>query len=281
MSEVTGMNDGKKLRTLKNPKKYRTIFLSDIHLGFKGCQADFLLDFLSRTESDFLYLVGDIFDGWEMKKKSYWPASHQKVVNAILKKAATGTRVIYTPGNHDESARHYCGHTFDNIEIRDTAMHEAADGRKLLVLHGDQFDTVVQCNRFLSKAGSTMYGRLLTLNRVINAVRGLLGLPYWSLAAHLKHKVKNVVSYIGRFEEAVVNSARSQGVQGVVCGHIHHAEITMFGDTLYCNTGDWVESCTAMVENRNGKLEILKWTELAELIKSGQRPKRAPALNAA
>lgn len=268
-------------RRLKNQKKYRTIFLSDIHLGFKGCQADFLLDFLSKTESEFLYLVGDIFDGWEMQKKSYWPSSHQKVVNAILKKAATGTRVIYTPGNHDESARHYCGHTFDNIEIRDTAIHETVDGRKLLILHGDQFDTVVQCSRFLSKAGATMYGRLLTMNRVINAVRSLFGLPYWSLAAHLKHKVKNVVSYIGRFEEAVVSSARTQGVQGVVCGHIHHAEMMKMGDILYCNTGDWVESCTAMVENRNGKLEILKWTEQAELIKSDQRPKRAPALNAA
>jgi UDP-2,3-diacylglucosamine pyrophosphatase LpxH len=280
-TEVTGMSVTAKTRPLRHPLHYRTIFLSDIHLGFKGCQADFLLDFLNATESDFLYLVGDIFDGWEMKKKSYWPSSHQNVVNAILKKAAAGTRVIYTPGNHDESARHYCGHTFDNIEIRDTAVHETADGRRLLVLHGDQFDAIVQCSPFLSKVGSTMYGHLLQLNRVINALRSVVGLPYWSIAAHLKHKVKNVMSYIGRFEEAVVSSARAQKVHGVVCGHIHKAEIAQFGDTLYCNTGDWVESCTAMVEGHNGELAIMKWTEQAELHRSEKAPKKAAALHAA
>lgn len=246
---------------LKMKKRYRSIFISDVHLGFKSCQAEFLLDFLKSTESEYLYLVGDIFDGWELQKKSYWPNSHQKVVNKILKKAAKGTRVIYTPGNHDESARNYCGHKFDNIEVSNTAIHETADGRRLLVLHGDQFDTVVQCSPFLSKIGSSMYGHLLMLNRTINWVRRCVGLPYWSIAAHLKNKVKNVVSYIGRFEEAVVNSARAENLQGVVCGHIHHAEIAMFGEILYCNTGDWVESCTAMVESSDGKLEILRWTE--------------------
>jgi UDP-2,3-diacylglucosamine pyrophosphatase LpxH len=253
---------------IKIKKRYRSIFISDIHLGFKSCQAEFLLDFLSSTESEYLYLVGDIFDGWEMQKRTYWPNSHQKVVNKILKKAAKGTRVIYTPGNHDESARHYCGYRFDNIEIKDTAIHNTADGRKLLVLHGDQFDTVVQCSPFLSRIGSSMYGNLLILNRSINWARRLVGLPYWSIAAHLKHKVKNVVSYIGRFEEAVVSSALTQDVQGVVCGHIHHAEMAMFGDILYCNTGDWVESCTAMVEASDGKLEILRWADDAVKLKS-------------
>jgi UDP-2,3-diacylglucosamine pyrophosphatase LpxH len=253
---------------IKIKKRYRSIFISDIHLGFKSCQAEFLLDFLSSTESEYLYLVGDIFDGWEMQKRTYWPNSHQKVVNKILKKAAKGTRVIYTPGNHDESARHYCGYRFDNIEIKDTAIHNTADGRKLLVLHGDQFDTVVQCSPFLSRIGSSMYGNLLILNRSINWARRLVGLPYWSIAAHLKHKVKNVVSYIGRFEEAVVSSALTQDVQGVVCGHIHHAEMAMFGDILYCNTGDWVESCTAMVEASDGKLEILRWADDAAKLKS-------------
>lgn len=266
---------------LNKTTKYRAIFLSDIHLGFKGCQADILLDFLARTESEYLYLVGDIFDGWEMKKKSFWPPSHQSVVNAILKKAAKGTRVIYTPGNHDESARHYCGHSFDNIEIRDTAIHTTADEREFLVLHGDQFDSVVKYSPMLSKVGSSMYANLLFVNRLINAARRLIGLPYWSLAAHLKHKVKNVVSYIGKFEEAVVESARLEKVQGVICGHIHHAEIVMFEDILYCNTGDWVESCTAMVEGHNGKLSILKWTEQAELLKADGRDKTATALNAA
>tara|TARA_R100001377_G_scaffold21375_1_gene11290 strand:- start:432 stop:1259 length:828 start_codon:yes stop_codon:yes gene_type:complete len=275
------MSATKTARALQNPLKYRAIFLSDIHLGFKGCQADFLLDFLNRTDSEFLYLVGDIFDGWEMKKKTYWPASHQAVVNAILAKAAKGTRVIYTPGNHDESARHYCGHRFDNIEIADTAIHVTADARKLLVLHGDQFDSVVKYSPFLSKVGSSMYSHLLFLNRLINGVRSLTGRPYWSLAAHLKHKVKNVVSYIGKFEEAVVASARLEQVQGVVCGHIHHAEIAMFEDVLYCNTGDWVESCTAMVEGHNGELKILRWTEVAEQLSSGRRSQKSPALNAA
>tara|TARA_R110002167_G_scaffold89012_6_gene240075 strand:+ start:10289 stop:11110 length:822 start_codon:yes stop_codon:yes gene_type:complete len=273
------MSAAKTASPLQNPLKYRAIFLSDIHLGFKGCQADFLLDFLNRSESEFLYLVGDIFDGWEMKKKTFWPASHQAVVNAILAKAAKGTRVIYTPGNHDESARHYCGHRFENIEISDTAIHITADARKLLVLHGDQFDSVVKYSPFLSKVGSSMYSHLLFLNRIINGARRLAGLPYWSLAAHLKHKVKNVVSYIGKFEEAVVASARLEQVQGVVCGHIHHAEITMFEDVLYCNTGDWVESCTAMVEAHNGALEILRWTEDAQRLTTNELDE--PALNAA
>lgn len=275
------MSAAKTASPLQNPLKYRAIFLSDIHLGFKGCQANFLLDFLKRTDSEFLYLVGDIFDGWEMKKKSYWPASHQAVVNAILKKAANGTKVIYTPGNHDESARHYCGHRFDNIEISDTAIHTTIDDRKLLVLHGDQFDSVVKYSPFLSKVGSSMYGHLLFLNRIINGARRLIGLPYWSLAAHLKHKVKNVVSYIGKFEEAVVASARLEQVQGVVCGHIHHAEIVMFEDVLYCNTGDWVESCTAMVEGHNGALEILRWTETTEQLKADTLTEQEPSLNAA
>ncbi|MDX1491480.1 MAG: UDP-2,3-diacylglucosamine diphosphatase [Pseudohongiellaceae bacterium] len=265
---------------LKIKKRYRSIFISDVHLGFKSCQAEFLLDFLSRTESEYLYLVGDIFDGWEMQKKTFWPNSHQKVVNKILKKAAKGTRVIYTPGNHDESARHYCGHTFDNIEVKDTAIHETADGRKLLVLHGDQFDTVVQCSPFISRIGSSMYGHLLLINRTINWMRRCVGLPYWSIAAHLKGKVKNVISYIGRFEEAVVNSAHTQNVQGVVCGHIHHAEMAMFGDILYCNTGDWVESCTAMVESNDGKLEILRWTESGEKLKA-DAASETPSLSAA
>lgn len=275
------MSAAKTVSPMQNPLKYRAIFLSDIHLGFKGCQADFLLDFLNSTESEFLYLVGDIFDGWEMKKKSFWPASHQAVVNAILKKAAKGTKVIYTPGNHDESARHYCGHSFDNIQICDTAVHTTADQRKLLVLHGDQFDSVVKYSPFLSKVGSSMYSYLLLLNRIINSSRNLVGLPYWSLAAHLKHKVKNVVSYIGKFEEAVVESARFEEVQGVVCGHIHHAEIVMFEDVLYCNTGDWVESCTAMVEAYSGALKILRWTEDAEQLVADEDQRRIPALNAA
>ncbi len=245
----------------KSVTRYRAIFISDLHLGFRGCQADRLLDFLRSTESEFLYLAGDIFDGWEMKKRPYWPPEHQEVVKLILHKAANGTQVIYTPGNHDECARDFCGHSFDNILVRDTAIHTTANDKKLLVLHGDQFDTVVKISPWLAHIGASMYGKLLLLNRLVNAARKLLGKPYWSLAAHLKNRVKNVVSYIGRFEEAVINSTRSQNLDGVVCGHIHHAEITHFGDTLYCNTGDWVESCTALIEKPNGELAILRWAD--------------------
>lgn len=245
-------------------KRYRSIFISDLHLGFKDCQADLLIDFLNKTDSDYLYLVGDIFDGWELKKRPYWPDSHQQVVKLILNKAANGTRVIYTPGNHDERARDFCGHQFDRIEVKHSAVHETSAGKKMLVLHGDQFDTVVKISPVLAHLGSTMYGHLLFMNRIVNGARRLFGKPYWSLAAHLKHRVKNVVSYIGRFEEAVINSTRSQQLDGVICGHIHHAEITSFGKTLYCNTGDWVESCTALIESADGQLQILRWADAEE-----------------
>lgn len=260
----------------KASHKVRSIFISDLHLGFRGCQADQLLDFLRSTESEFLYLAGDIFDGWEMKKRPYWPPEHQAVVKLILEKAANGTKVIYTPGNHDECARDFCGHSFDNILVRDTAIHTTADNKRLLVLHGDQFDTVVQVSPWLAHVGASMYGKLLLLNRLVNGVRQLLGKPYWSLAAHLKNRVKNVVSYIGRFEEAVVNSTRSQKLDGVVCGHIHHAEITRFGDTLYCNTGDWVESCTALIERANGALEIMRWVDERNRRKAPESPEVLP-----
>ncbi len=260
--------------------KYRSIFISDVHLGFRGCQAEFLLNFLHSTKSDYLYLIGDIFDGWEMRKKAYWPTAHQEVVNCILQKAASGTMVVYTPGNHDEVARAYCNQSFDNIHVLDTAIHSTADRRRLLILHGDQFDTVIKISPLLAKLGSKMYGQLLFVNRLLNRIREMIGLPYWSIASHLKHKVKNVVSYIGKFEEAVVNSARAQNLDGVVCGHIHHAEMTYFGDTLYCNTGDWVESCTALVENQDGSLEILKWTEQAHQFPSLALAKELHAVDA-
>ncbi|MDT8429073.1 MAG: UDP-2,3-diacylglucosamine diphosphatase [Pseudomonadales bacterium] len=250
------------------PVKYRSIFISDTHLGFRGCQAEFLSSFLNSTQSDYLYLIGDILDGWEMRKKVYWPQSHQEVVNTILQKAASGTMVVYTPGNHDEVARSYCDQSFDNIHVRHTAIHETAGNRRLLILHGDQFDTVIKVSPLLARLGSTMYDKLLRLNRLVNFFRKLFGKPYWSLAAHLKNKVKNVVSYMSRFEEAVVNSARAQNLDGVVCGHIHHAEITHYDDILYCNTGDWVESCTALVERQDGSLEIIRWTEQAQTVRS-------------
>ena len=243
------------------PSRWRAIYLSDIHLGTRGCQAEMLLDFLRSNESDYLYLVGDIVDGWRLKRWWYWPQSHNDVVQKILRKARKGTRVIYVPGNHDEAARHYCGLLFGGVELKSEAVHETADGRKLLVIHGDMFDAVVLHARWLAILGDWAYALALRLNVAFDLVRRTLGLPYWSLSAFLKHKVKNAVEYIGNFERAVASEARRRGVDGVVCGHIHHAEMRDIDGVLYCNDGDWVESCTALVEDHDGRMSILRWAD--------------------
>lgn len=248
-------------------KPFKTIFISDTHLGFRGCRADFLLDFLKSTECEKLYLVGDIVDFWEMKKRVHWPLEHTAVLKEILKKSRNGTKVYYVPGNHDELIREYDGSVFENIVVADQLMHETADGRKLLVLHGDQFDAVVKCSPLLAKAGSRMYDWLLLANHYYNWGRRKLGFPYWSLSAYIKHRVKNAVSYISKFEEAVAYEAKRRGADGLVCGHIHHAEIREINGVLYCNDGDWVESCTALVEQHDGSLELIYWTEQAHLVK--------------
>jgi UDP-2,3-diacylglucosamine pyrophosphatase LpxH len=248
----------------KEKLKVRSVWISDIHLGFRGCSADFLLDFLHKVECDYLYLVGDIIDVWEMKKKMFWPQAHNNVIRTLLGKAKHNTKVIYVPGNHDEILRDYDGAVFGNVEIQNEVIHTTADNRKLLILHGDQFDSVVKISPLLAKVGSRLYEWLLRANRYVNLVRRKLGFSYWSLAAFLKHKVKNAVQYISHFEEAVAHEAARQGVDGVVCGHIHRAEIARHHDIDYYNCGDWVESCTALVEHPNGEMEILHWTELVE-----------------
>lgn len=243
--------------------KYRTVWISDIHLGTSGCNADMLDDFLHSIECQTLYLVGDIVDGWRLKKGWYWPAKHNDVVRRILKLAARGTRVIYVPGNHDEVLRDYVGFHFGGVEIVYEAIHETADGRKLLVTHGDVFDGVVLYARWLAFLGDQAYTLLLKANVVVNALRRFLKLPYWSLSAHLKKRVKNAVQYVCRFEEAVAHEAESRGLDGVVCGHIHYAEIRKIGDVTYFNDGDWVESCTALVESAQGQISILNWADHA------------------
>jgi UDP-2,3-diacylglucosamine pyrophosphatase LpxH len=248
----------------KEKIKVRSVWISDIHLGFRGCSADFLLDFLHKVECDYLYLVGDIIDIWEMKKKMFWPQAHNNVIRTLLGKAKHNTKVIYVPGNHDEILRDYDGAVFGNVEIQNEVIHTTADNRKLLIIHGDQFDSVVKISPLLAKVGSRLYEWLLRANRYVNLVRRKLGFSYWSLAAFLKHKVKNAVQYISNFEEAVAYEAARQGVDGVVCGHIHRAEIARHHDIDYYNCGDWVESCTALVEHPNGEMEILHWTELVE-----------------
>lgn len=251
---------------------YRAVWISDVHLGTRGCKAEFLLDFLKTTESDYLYLVGDMIDGWRLKRSWYWPQSHNDVVQKLLRKARKGTKVIYVPGNHDEFARSYTDSAFGEVEVLDEAIHVTADGRRFLVLHGDQFDGVVQYARWLAHLGDHAYTVALTINHWFNWVRRKMGLPYWSLSAYLKHKVKNAVQFIANFEQAMVDLARHRGVDGIVCGHIHHAELRHFGDIVYANDGDWVESCTALVEHHDGRMDIVRWAELRQFSPYGDSP---------
>ncbi len=243
----------------RDKRRYRAIFISDIHLGTRGCQADMLLHFLKRTESEYLYLVGDIIDGWRLRRSWYWAQSHNDVIQKVLRKARKGTRVIYIPGNHDEMARAYVDLHFGGVAVMMEAVHTGADGRRFLVLHGDHFDGIVKYAKWLAHLGDWAYNVVLTLNVWFNWVRKRLGYGYWSLSAYLKHKVKNAVEYISSYEVAVAEEARRRHVEGVICGHIHHAEIRTIDGIEYCNDGDWVESCTALVEHADGRLEIIRW----------------------
>jgi UDP-2,3-diacylglucosamine pyrophosphatase LpxH len=254
-------------------KHYRAIFISDLHLGTPGCQAEALLEFLKTHTCDTLYLVGDIIDGWQLRRKWYWPQAHNDVVQKLLRKARKGCRVIYVPGNHDEFARDFLDHSFGGVEVVEHAVHITADGKKLWVIHGDYFDGVIQFAKWLAYLGDTLYDWALKANRHLNYMRGRLGMPYWSLSAYLKLKVKKAVNFISDFEVAVAHEAKKLGYDGVVCGHIHHAEIRNIDGVLYCNDGDWVESLSTLVEHHDGRLEILtfdlsvfKWFETDGLI---------------
>ncbi len=240
---------------------FRTIWISDIHLGTRGCKAEFLLDFLRRTESEYLYLVGDIVDGWRLRKSWYWAQSHNDVIQKVLRKARKGTKVYYIPGNHDEWLRDYTELQMGGVHLQREAIHVTADGRRLLILHGDDFDGIVRYAKWLALLGDWAYDLALKLNNTFNVIRRRLGYPYWSLSAYLKAKVKNAVQFVTDYADAIVAEARLRDVDGIVCGHIHQAEIRKIGDVLYCNDGDWVESCTALVEHFDGRLEILHWME--------------------
>lgn len=245
---------------------YRTIWISDIHLGTPGCQAAALLEFLRTTECDTLFLVGDIIDGWQLRRNWYWPQEHNDVVQKLLRKVRKGTRVIFVPGNHDEFARKYLGHSFGGVEVAPDWIHETADGRKLWITHGDLFDGVIQHAKWLAYLGDWAYEFTLKANSTLNRLRGRLGMPYWSLSKYLKLKVKRAVSFIGDFEKAVAREARKRGVDGVVCGHIHHAELRQIEGVLYCNDGDWVESLSALVEHPDGTLALLDWSAWARAL---------------
>ena len=240
-------------------RRYRSIFISDIHLGTAGCQAGALLDFLKSHQSDHLYLVGDIVDGWQLRRKWYWPQSHNDVVQKLLKRTRKGCRIVFVPGNHDEFARQFAGLHFGGVEVAAEAVHVTAQGKSLWVVHGDDFDAVIQSAKWLAYVGDNLYELTLRMNRQLNRLRGKLGLPYWSLSAYLKHRVKSALNYVTQFEQAVAAEARRRGHDGVVCGHIHRAEMRDIGGTLYCNDGDWVESRTALVEHFDGRLELLQW----------------------
>ena len=252
--------------------RVRTLFLSDLHLGTRGCKADLLLEFLRTYDADTIYLVGDIVDGWRLKSGWYWPQPHNDVVQKLLRKVRKGARLVYIPGNHDEFLRDFVGHSLGGIELAEFAIHRTVDGRSYLVIHGDQFDMVVRHARWLALLGDGAYSVALVLNTHLNMVRRRLGLTYWSLSAWAKLKVKNAVSFISRFEQFLSTEARRQGADGVICGHIHHAALRDQDGIRYVNTGDWVESCTAVVEHDDGTLELIRWTDARMALRPSADP---------
>ena len=248
----------------------RTLFLSDIHLGTKGCQPDLLLDFLKNCEAETIYLVGDIVDGWRLKAGWYWPQKHNDVVQKLLRKVRKGTKIIYVPGNHDEFLRDYAGSSFGGIEIVEETVHQTVDGRRILILHGDRFDIVVRHVKWLALLGDWAYDFAIWLSTHISWVRRRLGLSYWSFSAWSKQKVKRAVNFIGAFEQAVAAEAVRHKADAVICGHIHHPAFKVIDGVDYVNTGDWVESCSAVVEHFDGRLELIRWTTPAEVRMTGR-----------
>lgn len=243
---------------------FRSIFVSDIHLGTRGSKAALFLDFLKHNDADVIYLVGDILDGWRLKSSFYWPQSHNDIVQKLLRKARAGAKIIYLPGNHDEFVRDYVGITFGGIEVVEKLVHTTAAGKRFLVMHGDQFDVVVRHHRWLAHLGDWAYEAAMFVNIGFNRVRRMFGFPYWSFSAWAKLKVKNAVNFVGDFETTLVAAARRENVDGVICGHIHHAMIREIEGLTYVNTGDFVESCSYVVERDDGGLEVRHWLAIAQ-----------------
>ncbi|KZN68273.1 ser/threonine protein phosphatase [Pseudoalteromonas luteoviolacea CPMOR-1] len=245
---------------------YPSIWISDVHLGYKDCKAEFLLDFLNCTRCDTLYLVGDIVDLWSLKRQFYWHPSHYQVLECIQKKAESGTRVIYIPGNHDETFRNYVDMTLFNVEVHHTYVHTTSAGKRFLLLHGDDFDSATRYNKLISIIGDQAYDFLLFLNRWTNRVRKLYGGHYWSLASWLKNRVHKARAAIAAFEQAAVHEAKKQDMDGIICGHIHQPRINVTDGIVYCNDGDWIENCTALVENEQGRIELLHWSDIQKVL---------------
>lgn len=260
-------------------RHFRTLFISDVHLGSKAAKTDFLLDFLRTHEAETIILVGDIVDGWRLKRSWYWPQQCNDVVQKLLRKARKGTRIVYIPGNHDEFMRDFPGIHFGGIEVAERLIHEMADGKKYLVLHGDEFDVVVRNARLLAYLGDWAYDTAIAINVMLAAIRRRLGMPYWSFSAWAKLQVKHAVNFIGEFQRVVADEARRAEVDGVICGHIHHAVMEDIDGIHYVNTGDWVESCTAIAEHADGRLELISWGHKVSEAPAGKRPvKMVPVL---
>ncbi len=238
---------------------YRSVWISDVHLCTRDSQAEHLTTFLDSIKCDYLYLVGDIIDVWAMRKRWHWPREYNELLHKLLKRARKGAQVTFIPGNHDEFFREFDGLHFGDVAITKRTIHTMADGRRFLVTHGDEFDAIVMYHKWLSHLGSRCYNHLIQLNRFVNWVRRCWGMPYWSMSGAIKRRVKGAVSYINDFESTMTREARREKVDGVICGHIHHPLMTEYGDFVYCNTGDWVEHCTALVEHMDGTLEIIWW----------------------
>jgi UDP-2,3-diacylglucosamine pyrophosphatase LpxH len=237
---------------------YRSVFISDVHLGTRWSKAEELASFLSSIRCEKLYLVGDIIDGWKLRNNPRWPQSHNRVIRKILKMAKR-SEVFYITGNHDEFVDEFEGYDFGGIRICKKTSHITADNRRFMVIHGDEFDVVVKYRKWLAFLGDTAYTFALYLNDILTWIRSRLGLPYWSLSQYLKHRVKDAVAFVGDFEETLLAETRKENHHGVICGHIHRPTIRNIEDTVYCNSGDWVESCSALVEHADGTLEVVRW----------------------
>lgn len=259
------------------PKRYRTIFISDVHLGTKGCQSRLLLDFLRDNDADTIYLVGDIVDAWRLKQGWFWPQEHNDVVQKLLRKVRKHVRLVYVPGNHDEFLKDYLGVHFGGVEVVASAIHVGVDGRRYLVVHGDDFDMVVRHARWLALLGDWAYDAALAFNTYVNLVRRAFGLTYWSLSQWAKLKVKGAVSFIGDYETALVTEAKRHGVDGIICGHIHHPVIHDRFGIRYMNCGDWVESCTALAETYDGTFELIRWSNAGKALMMAPTPALASA----
>ena len=249
--------------SLPRPRRFRTLFISDVHLGSKPAKADYLVDFLRHHEADTIFLVGDIVDGWRLKRSWHWPQKHNDVVQKLLRQARKGTKINYVAGNHDEFLRGFQGVHFGGVVVMDRTIHEAADGKRYLVIHGDQFDSIVHSVRWLAYLGDFAYDASIIVNRIVARARRVLGMPYWSFSSWAKVRVKKAVNFISAFQTLVAEEARRSDVDGVICGHIHHATMEDIDGIRYINTGDWVESCTAVAEHDDGSMEIIHWRQIA------------------